>query len=236
VVDAADALSAATGIPITLEHCHITAAGEVHLSREGRGTRGTMSSLQLLAALLEGQASPNDLRILAVTVDPHCQGRHAGTRRLRVDVHWCLSRNPQADVARLAARALAVHPEAAEELPLQPAESRPPIPPIVERRPNVPSQPENTHRRPAVAVRVQRVTPGVALALAAVLLAALGGGAAAADALLVGDRSSLARDGSSRAPVTEVRNIDVPERRGLQPRSGRALSLEPETLPILVTR
>ena len=131
--------------------------------------------------------------ILAVTVDPHCQGRHAGTRRLRVDVHWCLSRNPQADVARLAARALSAHPEAAEELPLQPAESGPPIPPIVERRPNVPSQPENTHRRPAVAVRVQRVTPGVALALAAVLLAALGGGAAAADALLVGDRSSLAR-------------------------------------------
>jgi hypothetical protein len=188
-----------------------------------------LSSLQLLTALLEGQASPEDLRILAASVDRDCPESHEKDRRLRVDVRWCLSANPRTDVARLAVRALSAHPEAGEDLTLPPAETQVPIPLIVEAAPRPPGEPDRTRRHPAVALRLEPLTPVVVLALVAVLLAAIGGGAAVAGVLLVDS-------GQAPAAATQIRPLDTPDRRGVPPRTKRTVSAEPVVLPTLLTR
>lgn len=179
VVHAVDALSAATGVPITLDHCHITADGDVHLTPPGPGdTSQPISSLQLLAVLLREQTSTRELRVLAVAVDTSgASGAEPG--RLRVDLRWCLGANPQADVAGLAARAIATdqkkaddggasgHPGTGEtgspaNLTSSPAPQRGPA-----------------RRQTVLTVRIQHLSPGLALTMAGVLVAVLGGAAAA---------------------------------------------------------
>lgn len=172
VVSAADARSAAEAMPITLEGCCISTEGDVHLSPAGSGQRA-VSSLQLLEALLQGQASTDDLRALVVTVgdgSAALEPVNDPDGRLRVDLRWCLGANPPADVARLAWRGLAGYARIAID---------PRHPSLVRGRSRAPVERVRTsRRRQAVTVRVQRISPGAALSMAAILLAVATGAAA----------------------------------------------------------
>jgi hypothetical protein len=182
LASAADIVSAAEAIPITLEHCHITTAGEVHLSADLPGRRSVeMSPLQLLQALLDGQAAPADLRALVATADDALASfpsEHDGDTRTRFDLQWFVSPDPLADIARLAARGLAVDAAAGAVRITASAPGDNSHPPLVRTRPRVPIERVERTRRPGVTVRVRRPSPRLALGLAAILLAVASGAAA----------------------------------------------------------
>jgi hypothetical protein len=135
VVHAADELSAATGTRYSPEGCHLTTAGEVYLSPPSSSPNASsaMSSLQLLAALLGKPTSAHELRALVVAVDTTSAAE--GDARLRLDLRWCLSADPKADVARLASRALVAEPGPGRGSGAQPERVSPPVPPARPRKP-----------------------------------------------------------------------------------------------------
>jgi hypothetical protein len=189
VVNAADVVSAAEAIPITLEHCHITTAGEVYLSAELPGRRsGEISALQLLQVLLEGQAAPAELRALVATADDALASfpsERDVDARPRCDLRSFVRANPLAEIARLATRGLAADAGAAVEQSPEPPAIDASVRPLVRTRPRAPIERVRSRRRPAVTVRVERPSPRVALGLAAILLA-VASGAAAMGALISG--------------------------------------------------
>jgi protein TonB len=189
LVNAADSASAADAIPITLEHCHITTAGEVYLTADLPGRRsGDLSPLQLLQALLEGQSAPAELRALVATADDALASfpsEHDVDARPRLDLRSFVSANPLAAIAHLAARGLAADGREALVPNTEPVVPDPSVVPLVRTRPRAPLDRVKTRRRPAVTVRVERPSSRVALGLAAILLA-LASGAAAMGALVGG--------------------------------------------------
>lgn len=181
VVNAADMLSAAEAIPITLDHCSISTDGTVQLSTDLPSRRGQeVSAPQLLRALLEGQAAPAELHALVVTADDALASfpsERDPQAQPPFDIGWFVSANPLADVARLAARGLAA--EATQGAVVSAEQERPraepPLPPLTRTRPRVPLHRGATPRRSGVTVRVQRGNRSVLLALGAVVLAIAGG-------------------------------------------------------------
>jgi hypothetical protein len=202
VVCAADTLSADSGIPITLEHCHVTLAGEVQLSRAGGGpVPDAMSSLQLLGILLAGQVSDKEFHVLAAASTSRAAARE-GDGRLAVDLRWCMSAEPRHDIARLAARHLGADPSTAGERMYQSAQDQPPSPPLIPKASEVTS-----HRSVRITIRLQRLSPAARLAMAAVLLAAAFG--AASLSALLGVQPALRSPG--RVPPVEL-VMDASER------------------------
>lgn len=174
VVSAADMMAAAAASPITLERCHISSAGDVHLSGDGPGSGQALTSLQLLEALLDGQASPADLRALGAATDDVQAGpvSPGAVARPRLDLRWCLGANPRADVARLAARGLAAELAAERashvDQPDRPGADRP----LVRTRSRVPI--ERPRRSQAATVRGRRPIRRPLLSLAVVILSIVG--------------------------------------------------------------
>ncbi|MGE3889220.1 MAG: hypothetical protein AB7H81_22535 [Vicinamibacterales bacterium] len=176
VVSAAEALSAAQAVPISLEQCCISTEGDVRLAPPGGPDAGpALSSLQLLQVMLGGEASLDDLRALAVTTDEG-PAEDGGDRRLRVDLRWCLGANPRMDIARLAARGLDAGRGQRLEGQASSARELPRDRPLVRTRSRTPVERASRRRsRPAVTVRVQRLSAGAVLGIAAILLAIASG-------------------------------------------------------------
>ncbi len=191
VAIAAEMRSAVDATPITLEQCGISTDGQVHLAPSAALSTGPeLSALQLLSALLEGQAAPKELRALAATAGDALASfpsEREEEPRAHADLRHFANAHPEAEIARLAERGLAA--EHQQEAPSPP--TRQTGPPLVRVRPRVPVPPVRTHRRPAVTLRVQR--RGAALGLAGLLLA-MASGAAAMGALMSGVGWPLAVD------------------------------------------
>lgn len=183
VAIAAEMRSAADATPITLEQCGISTDGQVHLAPSAALSTGReLSALQLLSALLEGQAAPKELRALAATAGDALASfpsEREDEPRAHADLRHFVSPHPEAEIARLAGRGVAAeHQQEASSPP-----TRQTGPPLVRVRPRVPMPPVRTHRRPAVTLRVQR--RGAAMGLAGLLLT-MASGAAAMGALIGG--------------------------------------------------
>jgi len=212
LVNAADSASAAEAIPITLEHCYITTAGEVYLTADLPGRRcGELSPLQLLQALLEGQTAPAELRALVATADDALASfpsERDVDARPRLDLRSFASANPLAEIAHLAARGLAADGREALVPRTEPVVHDPSVVSLVRARPRAPLDRVKTRRRPAVTVRVERRSSRVALGLAVILLA-LASGAAAMGALVGGVAwplvSHVASDPTPASPPAPTR-------------------------------
>jgi hypothetical protein len=202
VVHAADELSAATGTRYSPEGCHLTTAGEVYLSPpSSSNASGAMSSLQLLAALLGKPTSAHELRALVVAVDTTSAAE--GDARLRLDLRWCLSADPKADVARLASRALAAEPGPGRGSGAQPEKASPPAPAAKPRKPMASGDVADRQRH-ALTLRVPRLSLGWIAAITALLLA-LAGGIAAVGAFI--GRIEQARSSPAAVAVDDQRPL-----------------------------
>lgn len=130
---------------ITPRGCFLTAAGKVELHHVPAGPDNpTLSSPQLLALLLEGQAAPPELLALlaapgaAFTTRPAADGlssfpsEQSTTAPGAPTLDWFVRANPEVEIARLAGRALAADGERAKLEHLrsgarsQPTEKQPP--------------------------------------------------------------------------------------------------------------
>ncbi len=231
LVNAADSASAAEAIPITLEHCYITTAGEVYLTADLPGRRcGELSPLQLLQALLEGQTAPAELRALVATADDALASfpsERDVDARPRLDLRSFASANPLAEIAHLAARGLAADGREALVPRTEPVVHDPSVVSLVRARPRAPLDRVKTRRRPAVTVRVERRSSRVALGLAAILLA-LASGAAAMGALVGGVGwplvSHVASDPTPASPPAPTRTRTPPAAPALEPIASESVS------------
>jgi protein TonB len=238
VASAADTQSAAEAIPLTLDDCHISTAGTVHLATNPPSRRGQeLTALQLLRAMLEGQPAPAELRDLVATADdalasfPSERGDQARPQR---ELRWFVSANPQVEIARLAARGLAADLGAVGAV-TERSTTDAPTPPLVRTRPRVPIERVSTPRRPGVTVRVQRLSPATAVGIAAILLVLAS--AAGAMGVFVGGVTwaPLAPDVANAPPGLSSAAADSAARVRTNAPAGRPLGSEPVSavIPLL---
>ncbi|MEZ5287847.1 MAG: hypothetical protein R2712_24205 [Vicinamibacterales bacterium] len=115
VAYAAETRADLTGVPITPRNCFLTDAGAIELDEGPVGSAGALSSLQLLAAMVEGQsAPPPELQELLATADDALLGfpsEEGGTVAAR-GLKWFVRPGTEVEIARLATRGLAAEQKA----------------------------------------------------------------------------------------------------------------------------
>lgn len=118
VARVASTLSDARGMPLTLANTLISSAGTVELAWSDATPAGpSLSTAQLLRALLDGQEAPAELRTFLDSADDALLGfpsERDGAPAPRFNLYWFVGPNPDVPIARLARRALAA--EAAGQL------------------------------------------------------------------------------------------------------------------------
>jgi hypothetical protein len=178
VAAAAEAQCHAHGTPITPQNCLISVSGDLRLGSEVLIQAGeSLSSMQLLKAMLDGKSLPPELKALVATADDPLASfpsEDDGGGILRFDLGAFVRSNGASEIAQCAARAVAVEEQEAATFDIgrRQAEATPPPPatvtPPAETAPPIPAQrpaPVSTARR----TRVVWNSPlrGIALGLAA---------------------------------------------------------------------
>lgn len=126
----AGAIADARQVPLTLAGCRISTAGTVEIVGVGASASATMSEMQLLAALLEGQSAPPELVALVTAgQDPLSSfpTEDAPAAPAGPSLEWFARPKPEAEIAKLAMRALAADAAAAPPPPMTRQASRIPV-------------------------------------------------------------------------------------------------------------
>ncbi len=155
------------GTPLTLENCLISASGDLRLASDILSRPGeSLSSMQLLEAMLDGQSAPPELQALAATADDPLAAfpsEHGGDR-LPFDLGAFVRADPEAEIARLATRALTADAETRAALEID------------RLRAAVPSQPAPalvpSTRRQGLTWKIPKPTRAMSIGLAAVMVVA----------------------------------------------------------------